>query len=158
MEQYTIETLLPLNAMYQATHGVSQTDVELANMYKALIESSRTADKVQVGDIVELTTEYGDYHANAHIEKWFTDGNYWSVCKNPHTPFVWPTRTGKNIETSTSGGPWTSVPDNLRYIGKRKKVFKDWGHAGSCANGAVRFEAEVNVWEYVQEQKESGVL
>ena len=43
MEKYTIETLIPLNETYHMTHNVSQSDVEMANMYKAVIESSRTA-------------------------------------------------------------------------------------------------------------------
>ena len=32
----------------------------------------------------------------------------------------------------------------------------DWGHCGSCGNGAVTFEAEVNVWEYIHPEPFHG--
>ena len=150
MEKYTIVTLLPLNGVYHMNHKISQDDVEMANNYKAIIEASRTDNRIQPGDILELYTRYGDYRRNAHFEKWDRDKGYWAVCEHPSTPFIWLNITGDNIQCSTSGGPWTSVPGGLRLMGKRKKLFKDWGHCGSCANGSVAFEAEVNVWEYRQ--------
>jgi hypothetical protein len=70
------------------------------------------------------------------------------VCEQPYTPFVWANESESNIKCSTSGGAWTTVPKNLIYIGKRKKLFNAWGHCGSCADGAVEFEADVNVWEF----------
>lgn len=149
MENYTIETLLPPNREYHMTHRLSQGDVEMANMYKGIIEASRTDSHIQPGDIVELTTQHGDYYRNAHIEKWESESAHWSVCQQAYIPFIWLAKTGKNICCSASGGPWTSIPNNLRLIGKRKKLFKDWGHCGCCASGAVAFEAEVNVWEYL---------
>lgn len=148
MENYTIETLLPLNGVYHMNHRLLLSDVEMANNYKAIIEASRTDKRIQSGDILELYTQCGDYRRNAHFEKWDRDKDHWTVCEQPSTPFIWLTLTGDNIHCSTSGGPWTRVPSDLQFIGKRKKLFKDWGHNGSCANGAVTFEAEVNVWEY----------
>jgi len=149
MALFTIEALLPFNEEYHSIHKITQADVEMANNYKTLIEASRTKDRVQVGDILELTTQYGDYRERAHIESWDEDGQFWRICEEPYVPFIWPTRAGDNIACSTSGGPWTKVPNNLEYVGKRKKLFKDWGHCGSCASGALTFEVEVNVWEYV---------
>ena len=148
MQKYTIETLLPLNGSYHMAHRLSQADVDMANKYRTIIEASRSNNHIQPGDIVELYTQHGDYHRNAHFEKWDSVNNNWSVCEKPSTPFVWLNSSENNICCSTSGGPWMCVPGNLRLIGKRRKLFMEWGHCGSCANGAVTFEAEVNVWEY----------
>jgi len=156
MEKYSIETLIPLNSVYHAAHRVLESDVAMANMYKAIIESSRTDDRIQAGDILELTTQHGNYFKDAHIEKLDQESNRWTVCEAPHTPFIWLNDTKDNIRCSTGGGIWTSVPNNLQLIGKRKKLFKDWGHCGSCADGAVAFEAEVNVWEYIEPNRLYG--
>lgn len=148
MGKYTVETLIPLNAEYHIKHKVSQSDVEMANKHKTIIEASRTNDRIQLGDIVELTTQYGVFYENAHIDKWDEASRMWVVCETPFTPFVWHITSESNIKFSTGGGAWTNVPNDIKLIGKRKKLFKIWGHCGCCESGAVSFEAEVNVWEY----------
>jgi len=148
MGKYTTETLIPLNVEYHMKHNVSQSDVEMVNKHKAIIETSRTNDRIQPGDIVELTTQYGDYHKNAHIHEWDDKKNKWIVCENPFTPLIWFIASENSIRFPRGGGAWTNVPNNLKLIGKRKKLFKVWGHCGCCESGAVAFEAEVNVWEY----------
>ena len=148
MDNYTKETLILINPTYHMTHRIIESDVAMANKYKAIIEASRMDGCIQAGDVVELTTKHGDYYKNAHIEKMDEESGCWTVCECPQIPFIWPNNTGDNIRCSTCGGLWTSVPGDLKLIGKRKKLFKDWGHCGSCANGAVEFEADVNVWEY----------
>jgi len=65
---YTSESLIKINAAFQETHRIQQTDVDIANDIIKIIEKSRTDDKIQVGDIVEFTTSHGDYYKNAHIE------------------------------------------------------------------------------------------
>lgn len=148
---YTIETLKVINPAYDYKHRLTQNDVDVANMYVELIEQSRTDNQIQVGDIIKLTTKYGDYYSSAHVERYIDEDGYWTVCEQPHIPFV-----EKNIDGSilcnTSGGAWTSVPKNLKLLGKRRKLFQDFGHCGACANGAFSFEAEVNVWEYKQDE------
>ena len=147
---YTIETLTEINGSYHAEHRLQQSDVDIANKYVEIIEKSRTDDEIQVGDMIELTVKYGDYYKHAHVENFNPETDNWSVCEKPSVPFVSLSKTKDNIRCNTSGGPWSSVPNNLNLIGKRKKIFKDWGHRGVCGNGAINFEATVNVWEYKQ--------
>jgi len=40
MEKYSIETLMPLNSVYHATHRVLENDVAMVNMYRDIIEAS----------------------------------------------------------------------------------------------------------------------
>lgn len=146
---YTLETLLPLNGSYHQEHRLNQSDVDMANKYVETIENSRSEQQIQVGDIVEYTTKYGDYYKNAHIESFDKyEDNMWHICEQPYIPFIGLNKDGNNIYCSTSGGAWTNIPNTLKYLGKRKKLFKDWGSCGACGNGSVCFEAEVNVWEY----------
>ena len=148
MNNYTIETLMPLNITYHMKHGIKQSDVDMANKYRAIIEASRTDNQIQPGDMVEMTTKHGDYYQNAHIESRDKETGRWSVCEQPYIPFINLTDTEDNITCSTSGGAWSGVDNNLKLLGKRVKYFKDWGYNGCRASGAVTFEAEVNVWEY----------
>jgi len=145
---YTIEALTAINRTYHAEHKVNQSDVDKANMYVSIIEKSRTNDRIQPGDIIELTTEHGDYYRNAHVDYFNAETGNWRVCEQPYVPFVSLSTTGDNITCCTSGGAWDNIPNNLQLVGKRKKLFKDWGHCGVCAHGAMTFEAIVNVWEY----------
>ncbi|MDR0231976.1 MAG: DUF4121 family protein [Dysgonamonadaceae bacterium] len=145
MEKYNIETLKKENGIYNMEHTVTGYDVNKANMYVALIESSRNNHSPMPGDIVQFTNKYGDYYGNAHIE--IVDEKV-SICEQPYVPFIRPEKTG--IRCNTSGGAWTSIPAGLKLIGKQQKRFKDWGHSGACGNGAIHFRAEVNVWEYVE--------
>lgn len=65
----------------------------------------------------------------------------------PYVPFVWATAGG--IGCSVSGGPFTVVaPHALHPTGSVPGDFCAWGHCGVCGNGAVRFCAEVPLWEY----------
>jgi hypothetical protein len=145
MIKYDLETLKKENFSYDREHGVTQSDVDKANMYVALIESSRNAKLPASGDIVQLTDRHGNYYGNAHIER--VDSKVY-VCEQPYVPFIKPDKTG--IFCNTSGGAWLNIPVQLKLIGKRSKRFCDWGHCGACGNGAIHFNAEVNVWEYIE--------
>jgi len=147
-ENYTIETLMLINEHYHSEHGVRQSDVDAANDCKSAIEASRTDNQVQPGDIVELTTIHGDYYRNAHIANWDENEGQWYICNQPYTPYVYIDKSAGSIGYTLGGGGWRHVPSNLALIGKRKKLFGQWGHKGVCGAGSFLFEATVNVWEY----------
>ena len=147
---YTKESLTKINGGYNCDHCVNESDVTKANTYVDLIESSRTKDTPRSGDILQLTTKHGDYYKFAHIEKVDNDGLL-NVCEQAYTPFIGVNDNKDGIYCSTSGGAWCAVPlKDVKYIGKEKKTFCDWGSCGACGNGAIDFEAEVSVWEYIE--------
>lgn len=149
---YTIETLKGKSPAYDRRHGVTEADVNKANGLVALIECTRNDEVPQVGDIIEYTDKYAEYHPSAHVEQ-MSDG-FINICSKPYTPFVFKHEHETAIVTDTSGGPWANIPKNLKLIGKRKKAFKSWGHCGMAAEGAFYIEAEVNVWEYSEAESE----
>lgn len=143
---YTLETLKEINARFKCDHILHKSDVDMANNYVKLIENSRSAITPKVGDRVRYTNEYGEYYGRAHIEQVEDDRIY--ICESPYVPFIW--QKDNSIGCQTSGGAWSHIPlGELKYLGKELKTFCDWGHCGACANGAVEFEAEVSVWEYI---------
>ncbi|GAB6557956.1 DUF4121 family protein [Bacillus cereus] len=144
---YTIETFKENNLSYHMKYSVTQSDVDKANELVKLIEQTRDANVPKVGDIVEYTNKYGDYFKNAHIEE-VIDENLLYICDRPSEASVSKSTDPENIHSAVGGGPWSRIPKGLKYLGKRKKVFSVWGHSGRGANGSIRFEAEVNVWEY----------
>ncbi len=144
--KYDINSLIEQNSSYNMEHTVTQYDVDKANMYVALIESTRSQTTPQAGDILRYTDEHGSYSPHAHIE--FNREDICNICERPYIPFIRPNATG--IQCNTSGGAWDNLPTGeLKYIGKEEKVFCDWGHCGACANGSICFTAEVSVWEYI---------
>lgn len=144
--KYTIDTLREINARFCGSHILMNYDVDKANMYVELIENTRSEKTPSIGDCVRYTNEYGDYYGAAHIEK--ADANEIYICERPYTPFVH--EYEGRISCNTSGGAWTHLPTReLKYIGKIEKRFCDWGNCGGCADGAIDFIAEVNLWEYV---------
>ena len=145
--KYDIDSLIKLNYSYDQEHRVTQFDVDKANGYVTLIESTRSADTPKAGDILRYTDKHGSYYPEAHIE--YTCEGICNICERPYVPFISPNRT-MGIQCSTSGGAWRDLKaGELKYIGKQEKRFCDWGHCGSCGNGAIHFTAEVSVWEYV---------
>lgn len=150
MAAYTLATLANINQRFNGSHLINESDVEKANAYVELIESTRSTTEPKAGDILQLTDKYGIYYPKAHIE--FTDGSRFggNICEHAYVPFIGKRRDGKGITCSTSGGAWQDVaPKAMKYVGKAKKRFCDWGNCGACADGAIEFEALVSVWEYV---------
>lgn len=144
---YTKETLAPLNQRFISEHyRLADYDVDLANKLVELIEQTRDPDRPMPGDIVEFTTVHGDFYPNAHVENAYDHGLY--ICEQPYVPFV--DIVGETVCFSTSGGAWSNIPRDLKRIGTRPKLFKDWGHCGPCGDGAIEFCAEVNVWAYTE--------
>ena len=144
---YTIESLAKLNPLYHSEHRIDQDDADRANKLIGLITKARTDGKMCAGDIVEITTRYGDYYRNGHIGLYDAETDKWSAYQQPHTPFVFVSDNG-NLSFSAGGGGGTGVPNNLVYLGKRKKLFKVMKHCIPHAHASFMFEAEVNVWEF----------
>lgn len=148
--KFDIDSLKAINPSYDLQHTITQFDVDKANKYIALIESTRSITLPQAGDMLKYTDRYGSYYPHAHIE--YNRQGECNVCEQPYVPFIG--ADGKNgIWCSTSGGAWHNLDvQELKYVGKEQKYFCDWGHCGACANGAVHFAAEVSVWEYIHPQ------
>lgn len=147
---YDLETLRNINQRYCGhPHILTNSDVEMVNNWISKIQHERMGEpKVTPGDLVQLTTRYGDYYGRALVHSVEEDGHVY-VCEQPYTPFVYVDSYGK-VGMSASGGSWSHIPKGqMRYVGKGKRFFCDWGFCGPCADGAVDFEAEVNVWDYV---------
>ena len=150
---YTIATLREINQRYCGSHTMVLSDVDMANSYVELIESTRSTEMPKVGDILQLTNKHGEYFAKAHIER--EDMHYGgNICEHPSVPFIHANEDNTGIRCNTSGGAWCSVDfRDMKYVGKTKKRFCDWGWCGACADGAVEFEAEVSVWEYTDPEQ-----
>ena len=144
--RYSRGPLLPMNTIYDHEHCLTQEDVDAANAFVWHIESTRCNSRPKIGDRVHYTTRHGDFYKDALIEAVRKDGTL-SICLCPYVPFVWATADG--VGCSVSGGSFTDVsPRDLKAVGTTSGIFKDWGHCGSCANGAFSFKAEVRLWEY----------
>lgn len=150
--KYTLDTLKKINERFIESHRMKESDVEMANAYVELIERTRSTTEPQSGDLIQYTDEHGNYYSAAHIEKVNGDGTV-NVCEKPYIPFINANVNNDGIRCCTSGGPWCDLPVNkLVYVGKGEKHFQDWGNCGGCADGAIVFNANVSVWEYVDER------
>ena len=145
-DKYTKETLTEINDRFCRAHyhGITDSDLVMANDYVRLIEITRSSKTPKAGDRIRYTNKYGDYYEYAHIE-YVRDGIV-NVCECPYVPFIGKNRIGDGIYCNTSGGAWTNIPvENLTYVGTEEKTFQDWGHDGACADGTVQFKANVSV-------------
>lgn len=152
MGKYNFESLKAINEMYHHEHRISEADIEKANTWVSFIEGNRNQNVPQLGDVVEFTDRHGSYYENAHIDS--VEGDQFYICEKPHVPFLSRTKDRSAFSMETSGGAWTHIPRELKYVGKRMKAFKDWGVYGPCANGAIQFMIEVNVWAYEEAELE----
>ena len=145
--KYGIETLKTLNVLYDREHRLTQEDVDMANRYVELIERTRSEMTPQVGDRLIFLSRHGDYYGNALIDSADEKKGLLSICEQPYVPFVW--QSADNIRLSVSGGAFHHVEtDDLKFNGWTEGAFKDWGHCGACAHGAVTFTAKVPQWIY----------
>ena len=153
--KYGIETLKRLNVSYDHQHSLAQEDVDMVNSYVELIERTRSEIKPQIGDRLVYVNEHGDYYGNALIDDKYVKDGCLSVCEQPYVPFVW--EENGNIRLSVSGGSFHSVnPKELKFLKWTEGAFKDWGHCGACANGAVAFMARVPLWFYAEPNPKYG--
>lgn len=146
-KKYTVDTLKPLNVLYDHEHWLTQQDVDMANNYVELIERTRSEKTPQVGDRLIYVDRYGKYYGNALIEKREETSGLIFICEEPYIPFVWEEYDG--IGLSVSGGSFHHIaPRQLTFVRWTEGAFKDWGNCGACANGAVAFTARVPLWSY----------
>ena len=142
-----METLKPLNILYDHEHWLTQQDVDMANGYVELIERTRSEKTPQIGDRLIYVDRYGKYYGNALIENNDEESGRISICEEPYIPFVW--EQDANIRLSVSGGAFHHIdPKQLKFVRWTEGAFKDWGNCGACANGAVTFTARVPLWSY----------
>lgn len=85
--KYTVETLKPLNILYDHEHWLTQQDVDMANGYVELIERTRSEKTPQIGDRLIYVDRYGKYYGNALIENNDEESGRISICEEPYIPF-----------------------------------------------------------------------
>ena len=116
---YDIETLRNINQRYCGhPHILTNSDVEMVNNWISKIQQERMGEpKVTPGDLVQLTTRYGDYYGRALVNSVEEDGQVY-VCEQPYTPFVYVDSYGK-VGMNASGGAWSYIhKSQMRYVGK----------------------------------------
>lgn len=149
---YTLEELNAINSRFINAHGdVKLSDLKTVNKYIDLIRMTRNNNIPQVGDVIAYTSEYGDYFPMAHIEKINTEHNTAYICECANS-YIYADK--HNIVCHSSGGAWHDVPlDKLIYKGAKKRNFWFFGHCGACADGGIDFYANVNLWEYNENEE-----
>lgn len=106
------------------------------------IENSRSTERIQVGDVVQYTNEYGEYFPHAMITNIYDNTE---ICENGN---MYTNIHEGEFCHSTSGGSFSHHEmKGFTYIGKTTRTFWTFGHNGACANGGVYFTATVNLWE-----------
>ena len=142
MKKYTVETLKKENYHFDYEHGITESDVMKVNKIIDAIENSRSTERIQVGDVVQYTNEYGEYFPHAMITNIYDNAEI-SENGNMYTNI----HEGEFCH-STSGGSFSHHEmKGFTYIGKTTRTFWTFGHNGACANGGVYFTATVNLWE-----------
>ena len=106
------------------------------------IENSRSTERIQVGDVVQYTNEYGEYFPHAMITNIYDNTE---ICENGN---MYTNIHEGEFCHSTSGGSFSHHEmKGFTYIGKTTRTFWTFGHNGACANGGVYFTTTVNLWE-----------
>lgn len=142
MKKYTVETLKKENYHFDYEHGITESDVMKVNKIIDAIENSRSTERIQVGDVVQYTNEYGDYFPHAMITNIYDDAE---ICENGN---MYTNIHEGEFCHSTSGGSFSHHEmKGFTYIGKTTRTFWTFGQNGACANGGVYFTATVNLWE-----------
>lgn len=133
---------------------IEEYEVKKANEYIELMNKERKNVNIPVaGDVLQYTNKYGVYYGFAHIDSVFESSKEVYICENAYVPFILKGRNDK-ICFSTSGGAWHYIDySKFKKVGTTKRAFCDWGSCGACGDGAFRFLADVNVWEYSEVEK-----
>ena len=79
MKKYTVETLKKENYHFDYEHGITESDVMKVNKIIDAIENSRSTERIQVGDVVQYTNEYGEYFPHAMITNIYDNTE---ICEN----------------------------------------------------------------------------
>ena len=140
-----------LNLAFIAQHGdLTESDFTLIDEYrKAMIAERIFSDgKVvpKLGDLVEGAYYGGKYpFNNGAIVPNTLFSEKLCVCAKPYTPWLY--CNDNEVMVNCSGGPFFSFKeDELEFVGSDTRLVCDWGHAGACANGSIRFPVTVNRW------------
>lgn len=142
MKKYTVETLKKENYHFDYEHGITESDVMKVNKIIDAIENSRSTERIQVGDVVQYTNEYGEYFPHAMITNIYDNTE---ICENGN---MYTNIHEGEFCHSTSGGSFSHHEiKGFTYIRKTTRTFWTFGHNGACANGGVYFTATVNLWE-----------
>lgn len=142
MKKYTVETLKKENYHFDYEHGITESDVMKVNKIIDAIENSRSTERIQVGDVVQYTNEYGEYFPHAMITNIYDNTE---ICENGN---MYTNIHEGEFCHSTSGGSFSHHEmKGFTYIGKTTRTFWTFGHNGVCANGGVYFTTTVNLWE-----------
>ena len=154
-----------LNQLYVHEHGgITESDVDYANIYTTLIKRTRRTWEPVAGDNIIIDGKM--YHIDK-VEGYTQLDTVkpprrvidLSLCEIPgaYVPFI-RAKIGDSTATislSTSGGAWSSkqvTPSQIKLQWETEKRFKFFGSCGACGNGAVEFPAIVNVWEVISDQ------
>lgn len=79
MSKYTMETLKKENHLFDNEYSITESDVMKVNKIINMIENSQSTERVQVGDVVQYTNEYGEYYPHAMITNLNNDAE---ICEN----------------------------------------------------------------------------
>lgn len=142
MKKYTVETLKKENYHFDYEHGITESDVMKVNKIIDAIENSRSTERIQVGDVVQYTNEYGEYFPHAMITNIYDNTE---ICENGN--MYTNIHEGEFCHSTSRGSFSHHEMKGFTYIGKTTRTFWTFGHNGACANGGVYFTATVNLWE-----------
>lgn len=148
---YTLETLTIASSTFSANHSINQDDVDIVNKAVKLIRESRR-DTPQPGDVVRYTDKYGTFYPTARIDE-IRDNMPNLLCMVGNQWVFYRKDDNESLKFQVGcGGPFVNdfPVDRFELMGRRKVPFVIHGHLGSCAFGALDFEAEVNEWRYVE--------
>lgn len=146
-DSYTLEQLKTENPggfrPFDIPHDVDNDDLKIViALREALAARRRGALRPVAGDAVIYTSEYGDYHPGAMIDR--IDEGKVTICECPSAYCL------ENGKVSISGGSFSSVEaSELVYIGEKPRRFWTFGRFGACAHGGIYFTAPVHEWRYV---------
>lgn len=143
--------LYRMNESFIREHGtLDHTDLALiraAQKAMADAQSAAAPDTPIPGDVVEGAYYDGKYPFGSGVvvstPSWGFGVHF---CAHAYCPWLTVNNDGKP-HVNTSGGPFFSA-DKTKYepIGETTRLFCDFGHAGPCGNGSIRWPAKVRAW------------
>ena len=151
--------LYRLNEGFIREHGtLDHTDLVLIRAAQKAMAEAQTAaapDTPIPGDMVEGAYYDGKYPFGSGVvvptPSWGFGVHF---CAQPYCPWLTVGKDGK-VYINTSGGPFFSA-DKTKYepVGETTRLFCDFGHAGPCGNGSIRWPSKVRSWRI---NKEAGI-
>lgn len=149
----SIEKLKEVNESYHYNKGITDTELNKANKIALVITKASQLQSPQVGDIVQYTTEHGDYYAHAVIEK--INGKEFYICESGSLWAGINEQTQKHYISVGCGGSfkWLDIEKLEATNQTKQRNFQTWGRFGAKANGAFYFPATVKIWVYNEKNK-----